>query len=471
MNAPAIYAHSDHGTQAAADAIAGTLPGAVVKYHKRRDRWDVLTPASDDGCKVISFEALPKLTPEELAAEMRMTAEEQSDAKDRWEHRCKAYYESHYRAEAERIAKAVLTEGPAGVQGDPKAFDSFPILDADDFADAADDSPNDQVQGIIPSVGVGQMIGASGAGKSFVALDICAHIALGKEYHGRKVNKGRALYICAEGARGFKKRLRAWKQHHGVESFDDGLKLLTVAANLFKPVQIGALIARVKVEMQSATCVVFDTRWRNAQGSEENSASDQATIFGSADALARRLNAFTLLIAHTGHGDQTRARGSSAQYAACDTELTVERRDDVCIVKISKAKDQEGGEELAFKSRVIDLGENAHGEHESSLVLVPVAPSEMPKSSKQQRPKGARENVVYDSLKTLAPFGTVHVEDLIAAYRNEIPKGEGKDRRGADAKRALENLIAKKLVHMHGEFQVSLSPLVHTKKFTDAEPF
>ena len=193
--------------------------------------------------------------------------------------------------------------------------------------------------------------------------------------------------------------------------------------------------------MPGTTLIIFDTRWRCATGSDENSASDQAIIFASADLLAREFNAFVLLLAHTGYGDQTRARGSSAQYAACDTELTVERTGDYCKVRVSKSKDSENGTELTFKSVVVDLGYNRHEEHESSLVLEPV---DVVEHALAFKPNGKIEKAVYDYVRESGETRFAK-EELVA----EVAKKCGS--RPSTVRRAVETSLSKSLFLGNGD--------------------
>jgi hypothetical protein len=124
-------------------------------------------------------------------------------------------------------------------------------------------------------------------------------------------------------------------------------------------------------------------------------------------------------------------------------------------------KDGSDGESLSFKLKVVPLGLTPDGEEESSCVVEHVenAPSEAP--SGKQRPSGRHQQLMYDTLKVMAPSGTVDIEDLIAGYAAKMPKSDGtRDNRRRDARRAIEELITKRLAHMHGEDRVSLTSLI-----------
>ena len=67
------------------------------------------------------------------------------------------------------------------------------------------------VKGVVPSNAVGMIFGASGAFKSFIALDYALHRAYGMTWCGRRTAKGTPIYIAAEGARGLSSESR-----HGI---------------------------------------------------------------------------------------------------------------------------------------------------------------------------------------------------------------------------------------------------------------
>ena len=63
--------------------------------------------------------------------------------------------------------------------------------------------------------------GESGHAKTFVALDIALHVALGLPWHGHKVRQGEVVYVATEGGGGIERRLDAFGLHH--EILPDGV--------------------------------------------------------------------------------------------------------------------------------------------------------------------------------------------------------------------------------------------------------
>jgi hypothetical protein len=60
-------------------------------------------------------------------------------------------------------------------------------------------NPKYLIDGIIEESSLVGLIGPSGAGKTFVALDMALSMATGKDYHGLFVKKGLAILSAGEG--------------------------------------------------------------------------------------------------------------------------------------------------------------------------------------------------------------------------------------------------------------------------------
>jgi hypothetical protein len=73
------------------------------------------------------------------------------------------------------------------------------------------------VDGLLGLSGMTVLYGESGCGKTFVAVDLGCHIAAGLPWRGMAVEQGVVVYVAAESPESVKKRLWAWKRHHGVD--------------------------------------------------------------------------------------------------------------------------------------------------------------------------------------------------------------------------------------------------------------
>lgn len=70
------------------------------------------------------------------------------------------------------------------------------------------------VKGFLPENAMCLIWGRPKCGKSFFAVDIALHLALGWEYRGRKVRGGPVVYCALEGSSGYGARIEAFRQHH-----------------------------------------------------------------------------------------------------------------------------------------------------------------------------------------------------------------------------------------------------------------
>lgn len=190
----------------------------------------------------------------------------------------------------------------------------------------------------IPKNALVQTVGQPGHGKSFVALDQAMHIALGREWHGRRVCKSRVGYLVAEGANGMGQRYKAWCQR-----FNDGQDVEGITFIPY-PVQAGNHAAW---EVFALAChrmgfeyLVIDTQARVTVGMEENSAKEMGMFVDQVENL-RRLTGATVNVVHHQNKAGGSARGSGAMLGALHTEITVTRTEDRVTSTVTKQKDAE----------------------------------------------------------------------------------------------------------------------------------
>ncbi|MBC7593281.1 MAG: AAA family ATPase, partial [Kineosporiaceae bacterium] len=95
--------------------------------------------------------------------------------------------------------------------------------------------PRDLIEGIIPTRGVGYITGRDRSLKTFLALDICLHVAFMMPYwhragpdttarDRRKVgfnHEGKIIFAAGEGVHSFSPRIQAWVQAQHVKSYGD----------------------------------------------------------------------------------------------------------------------------------------------------------------------------------------------------------------------------------------------------------
>lgn len=177
------------------------------------------------------------------------------------------------------------------------------------------------IDGLLEHRGMCSVIGDSGVGKSAVVLDMAAHVAAGKPWHGRRTIQCPVVYIAGEGVTGAVNRLHAWQRAHRDYSIGENIYVVEEALLLGSDGENWAYIAEQCVAV-GAGLVIFDTLARMATGLDENSATDMGKGVTVFNRLQRTTGAGVLLVHHTTRG-ATHARGSSAVRGAVDSEVLV----------------------------------------------------------------------------------------------------------------------------------------------------
>jgi len=298
--------------------------------------------------------------------------------------------------------------------------------------------PPDIIEGVLPTAELVMGFGESGAGKSFIFLDMACSVARGIPWRGKRVTAGRVVYIAAEGAGGFGKRLQAYAQHHEVDLANVDLSVIWDCPDLFG--QDDKPLARAIEAAGGAQLIVVDTLAQVTAGANENSGEDMGKVLSHCKRLHRATGATVLLIHHAGKDTTKGARGWSGVRAAVDAELEVTRDKDVRSIRITKQKDGEDGGAFGFALKTVDLVCKYTGRSLTSCVAIEASPvSAAPKLNGKWQ--AAVHRAVHDRL--LAATDEVDVSEVIAAAVLEMPAVGGKrDRRDYMAERALKELSA-----------------------------
>jgi hypothetical protein len=202
-----------------------------------------------------------------------------------------------------------------GIGGDPemllKALNGqLPVTKT--MASPASAKPS-LVDGMAPSKGVVMLYGTEGSFKTYVALDLAFHIALGRPWIGRQVTRGDVVYLGAEDPEGLGLRRTAWLLHHGVSESEIAPHFKAIedtpdftdrrgkdAANLERLIRFVSPEARL---------IVIDTAQAVARGVDLNPPHGEA-VMGNCEDLAARLNATVLLVHHPRKDSPTVMNGS-----------------------------------------------------------------------------------------------------------------------------------------------------------------
>lgn len=232
------------------------------------------------------------------------------------------------------------------------------------------------IKGLLYRGDQGMCHGPSTAGKTFFLLDMCWHLALGKEWHGCKVRKAPILYVSLEGVDGFKKRMKAIEREMGDPG--DFFARLRPRVSLVRAENPGAeglnqIIAASRVLSEKAGdqtgLIVIDTLSRAMAGDDENLQSDMMHFIEQrVGVICAQTGAAVMLLHHPGKNNKTE-RGSSALVPSLDLVLRIERDGEQRTVFKQKVKDGEEGPLFGFKLGVRNLAVDAEGDPVTSCVV------------------------------------------------------------------------------------------------------
>lgn len=180
-------------------------------------------------------------------------------------------------------------------------------------------APDPLVGGLLWQSTVARMFGPSTVGKTWVALDLAAHVSLGLPWQGRSVEQGAVVYVAAEGAPSISPRLSAWRSYHNTPR--------TGVLTWPEPVMIGGptwgdfVLALAEA---GPKLTIFDTQAAMMVGRKESDNDDMNDVIRQLRRLAEHVGCCVLLVHHNGWAEEDRARGASATYAGLDTELQLQ---------------------------------------------------------------------------------------------------------------------------------------------------
>jgi hypothetical protein len=269
------------------------------------------------------------------------------------------------------------------------------------------------VKDLIPIMGLVVVWGPPKCGKSFWMFDMSMHNALGREYRGRRVQKGPVVYLALEGGRGFTHRVEAFRRRHSVT--DAPFYLITDRTDLVNDHH--QLINEIKLQSsEHPALVVIDTLNRSLAGSE-NSDKDMAAYIRTADAIREAFSCTVAIIHHCGV-DGGRPRGHTSLTGAVDAQLAVKRDDAGIIrVKVEWLKDGQEGAEIMSRLEQVELGADSYGDPIVSCVVV----ADDPMARIMATPIGQFVRPAVAKLKPKARLGLDHLHTCINEAGREAP--------------------------------------------------
>ena len=320
-----------------------------------------------------------------------------------------------------------------------------------------------RVRGVLPKTGIAALFGPSGSGKSFLALDMLAAMAHGRDWFGCRVTPCPVLYVGLEGEAGISQRIRAHQKKNG--ALPAGFRFLLQSLDIRKPADRADLVTAARAAGLSSGVLVIDTLNRAAPGADENDSAAMGEIIAATKAIQAELGGLVLLVHHTGK-DQTKGlRGHSSLHAALDAAVVVTREGERREWATAKSKDGADDQGNPFRLDVVEIGTDEDDEPITSCVVVPEEHAGQA-VRRAKIPQGGNQRIVYDALGELfraagcfAPQGApkelpagrpcLRLDDAIAKTQGRLPVEP--DRQAERTRLAITGLITKGLIaHQEG---------------------
>lgn len=276
--------------------------------------------------------------------------------------------------------------------------------------------------------------GPSGSGKSFLAIHAGMSIAMATikpdwQFFGKDIIRpGLVIYQAGEGARGVKKRLRAFRRHFAVPAdVDLPFELLMSPVDLFREDgDTKGLIDEIKAIKDDypetpLVSVFIDTLATATGGADENSGRDMGAVMKHIDLIRMATGANVTLVHHL-NAAGTKLRGHTSVFANVDQVIHVVMDDKTRIrtVSLGKQKDDDDTLTIRFELMSVETGRyrKRDGKPETSCVCLPVGEKEAMKKEEQAQgfnlTKVEERRIFGALLKALDLYGQPAAGDLIS---------------------------------------------------------
>ncbi|MCH4543147.1 AAA family ATPase [Ochrobactrum sp. A-1] len=341
----------------------------------------------------------------------------------------------------ESLPKGFL-EGEGGNGG--RRFIFTPLMEAAESALTSSTAP--LVKGLLDQGAMTVLYGESNSGKTFVTMDLCYHIASGREWGGMRVTRMPVLYVAAEGGQGAKKRAAALAAKYGaVEGFYfllHPVNLLRVDADL-KPLIDGVRAFDVRFGL-----IVIDTLSRAMAGGDENASTDMGAMVKHLDVLRKATGAHVLTVHHSGKDKAKGARGHSLLRAATDTEIEIADNE----ISVTKQRDLDKAFASGFALDVVTLGIDNDGDPITSCTVRLVKEQAIVVEKTTDK-----ENLVLDAIKIFhddmgdtRDFSAAQIAQIMADFADKMSANAVRTYLGRLVKKGLLKKGAQQAYNLSG---------------------
>lgn len=257
----------------------------------------------------------------------------------------------------------------------PPPFEPDPELySPDDIRLAEILATNYLAKGWVEAQSHALLFGPWGAGKTFLSLNLAAHIAAGQEWFGARVRQAGVLYFGYEGVLSLRRRLYALRQ----ENPDWDLSRFRIRpmrwplakrdsdAKLRGHEALESALKTFRGETGAYPGLIIVDPLRDALGGPDSDPDLTAPYLSLMKRLIMNVGCTVLTVHHPGHADDSRARGDSAIEAHMDTVIRMDSGRGV--IETRKQRDS-ADLEAFYRLKVVDLGLDDDGDRRTSCVV------------------------------------------------------------------------------------------------------
>ena len=233
------------------------------------------------------------------------------------------------------------------------------------------------VEDLIVKHSVNMIFGKSGSTKSFLALHMALALSHKREFFdlGSDVDAHvPVIYVALEGKSGMKNRLKGYHQWFSEDKPKD-FYISDFNPVLTQDATVDAFIEQTKKLGVKDPLIIIDTYNQATPSMNENDAGQTGAVMKNCQKMVKELGATVLIVHHSNKSEDGDYRGSSAIHGAMDTMLKVKEttgkdsKDSWYQLSVYKIKDGEVGREFSYKTIKVDLGINAKGREQSTLII------------------------------------------------------------------------------------------------------
>jgi hypothetical protein len=321
------------------------------------------------------------------------------------------------------------------------------------------------VKNIIPDSGVGIIFGDSGTFKSFIALDLLAAIATGRErWFGYRVKQVPCVYVPFEGKGGIPKRVEAWRLARLMQQVSPttpvfplefnvttGIRFITDPLSLRTKEDRDKLVEALTSNGLAGGVLCIDTLAQAGGGIDENSSAGMGEMITAFQDLQNRLGGVVTSTHHTGKDQSKGMRGHSSLRGAVDFAIECSRDQGApskydAQMRLDKVKDEESEKVIPFTMQRVTVGMDEDGDHITSLVVVE-PPADLGNMPTMQEPSSEQMNAsddefVWNWMKRECEAGTFPSIRSLSSKINEMKQQHRKDLKREHVRDSVARLVA-----------------------------